>query len=215
VLLDGLGKDFEIANVSIKPYSCCKFNHHAIYTALKLQQQHDIKAEHIEKVIIKTFSHALEAVVLNNEGVPKYAPRTINEAQFSMPFTVAMALIKGDVFSDILTRESLKDSKIIELARKIKVEGDPEKDKIMEDAGISPADVEIHMVDGEVYSGCEPFVRGHPRNPMSFGEVVEKFWRCVKLSANNLREDRLNGFIAQVEKLDEIDDVRNLVAYIT
>ena len=95
-LLSDLGKEFESANVSIKPYSSCKFTHHAIYTTLELVKKNNIKAEQIERIAVKTCTYSMELVVLNEKGEHKHAPRSLNEAQFSMPFTMATAIIKGN-----------------------------------------------------------------------------------------------------------------------
>ena len=211
ILLGDLGKEFESANVSIKPYSCCKCTHHAIYTALELVSKHNIKPEQIERIGVKTCSYNIWLVVLDEKGEYKYAPRNLNEAQFSMPFVIATAIIKGAVFPDVLNEETLKDAEILELARKITVEATPEKDEIMKKEGFPPDDVDIYTKDGKVYSGCEPYVKGHPQNPMTFAESVEKFQRCVKLSAKPLPEKSLDEFLKQAEKLEELDDVRGLI----
>ncbi len=212
ILLGDLGNEFESANLSIKPYSSCKGTHHAIYTTLKLVKKHSIKPEQIEHIKIKTCSYFVQIVVLNEEGEPKYAPRTVTEAQFSIPFTVATAIIKGGVFPDVLTEEVLKDSRILGLSRKVAVEATAEKDEIMKTEGIPPADVEIYTKDGSVYSGCEPFVKGHPQNPMSFKECADKFWRCTKLSNRPLNEKKLKNFLGRAERLEEILDVRSIIS---
>jgi len=150
-------------------------------------------------------------VVLNEKGEVKYAPRTLNEAQFSMPFTMATAILKGRVFLDILNEETLRDPEILKLSRKIMVEASAEKDEIMKKEGYPPDDVDIYTTDGKVYSGAEPFVKGHPQNPMSFEECVEKFRRCVEFSVKPLPAKRLDEFLRQAERLEEIDDVRGII----
>lgn len=207
-----LGKEFESANVSIKPYSSCKATHHAIYTTLELVKKYNIKAEQIERIRVKASTYSLWLVGLNEKDELKQAPRSLCEAQFSLPFTVATAIIKGTVFPDVLNEETLKDTEILNLSRKITMEATPEKDEIQKTEGMAPADVEIYTGDGRVYSGCEPFVKGHPQNPMSFDECTEKFRECVKLSVKPLPEKKLNEFLEQVVKLEEINDVRGIIS---
>lgn len=107
---------------------------------------------------------------------------------------------------------TLKDAEILKLSRKITVEASAEKDEIMKKQGYPPDDVDIYTTASKVYSGAEPFVKGHPQNPMSFEECVEKFRRCVEFSAKLLPAKRLDEFLRQAEKLEDIDDVRGIVA---
>lgn len=71
-------------------------------------------------------------------------------------------------------------------------------------------DVDIHTVDGQIYRGCERYVPGHPRNPLSFSAVVEKFWKCVELSIKPMSHSKLDQFLAGVEALENLDDTRQL-----
>lgn len=210
-LLSGLGKEFEIANVSIKPYSSCKATHHGIYTVLELAKKHGLTPDVIERIEVKTTSYQMRLVGRNEKGEFKHSPRTVNEAQFSLPFTVATALIRGTVFPDVLTEESLKDAEIVSLARKVAVEATPEKDELMRTQGQPPSDVSIYTSGGKVYSGSEPFVKGHPQNPMSFDECAAKFWRCVALSARPLGRTGLARFLREIEGLEQVEDMRSLM----
>ena len=178
---------------------------------MELIKKYDIKVEQIERIGVRICSYFMQLVVLNEKGEVKYAPRTLNEALFSLPFTVATAILKGSIFPDVLTEETLRDTEILNLSRKITVEATPEKDEIFKKEGFPPNDVDIYTTDGKVYSGCEPFVKGHPQNPMTFAECAEKFQRCVKFSAKPLPEQRLDEFIKQAERLEEIDDVRGII----
>ncbi|CAN7345500.1 MmgE/PrpD family protein [Variovorax sp. LjRoot178] len=209
-LLSELGRVFEIANVSIKPYSACKCTHNAIHTALELKRRHGIRPEDIERIAVRTCSWNVKLTVLNDQGEHKHEPRTLNEALFSMPYVIATALVKGDVFPDVLNEDTLGDSDILKLSRKIRVEATSEKDEYMMKEGFPPDDVDIHMKDGSVHSGAECNAKGHPANPMSFGEVEEKFRKCAKFAAELLPARKLDEFILMVSQLDKQGDVRGI-----
>ena len=108
-LLSDLGVDFESGYVSIKPYPSCKCTHHAIHTTLTLMQRHHLRAEDIDRIVVRTCQYSMRLVVVDDRGAPKPPPRTLNEAQFSMPFTIALAAVKGAVFTDVLTDDALDD----------------------------------------------------------------------------------------------------------
>jgi len=210
-LLSELGSSFESANVSIKPYPSCKGTHHAIYTTLELMRAHRIRAAEIARIAVRTCRYNLRLVVEDENGRPRPAPRSLNEAQFSMPFTVAVAAVKGGVFADLLNEDALGDPEILGMLGRISIEATAEKDELQKAEGYPPDDVDIHTVAGRVLRGCELYVKGHPRNPMSFDEVVEKFWKCVALSAKPLSHDKLDVFLGEVKALEGVTDVRGLV----
>ena len=213
-LLSGLGKEFESGNVSIKPYAACKATHHAIYTTLALVIRHRIDPGAIEQIAVRTSDYTMRLAGLNEHGMPKYVPRSINEAQFSIPFTVALAITKGAVLPDTLTDDTLTDPGILALSRKVMLTVTDAKNEQAKREGYVPADIDIHTVDGGMYSGCEQYVKGHPANPMTMEEVVEKFHRCAALSVLPLPRDGLKAFCADVANLEALDDVRSIPCHL-
>jgi len=213
-LLSELGKVFEIANVSIKPYSACKCTHNAIHTVLKLSREHGIRPEDIERIAVRTCSWNVKLTVLDDQGRHKHEPRSLNGALFSMPYVIATALVKGNVFPDVLNEDTLGDPDILKLSRKVHVEATAEKDEYMMKEGFPPDDVDIHMKDGRVHSSAECNAKGHPANPMSFDEVAEKFRKCAKFAARPLPARQLDEFIAAVCRLDQLGDVRGIAALV-
>jgi 2-methylcitrate dehydratase PrpD len=209
-LLSDIGKYFESGNVSTKPYSSCKCTHHAIYTTLELIRKYKIQVAEIERIVIRSCEYNMRITVRDKNGAPKPAPASIGEAQFNMAFTVAMAAIKGTVFSDVLTDDTLKDPDILQLFGKIAIEESALKNELQKKEGYPPEDVDIYMSNGQVFQGCALHVKGHPQNRMTFDEVVEKFWRCVGLSARPLSRKKLDNFLVDVNALDKLVDVRKL-----
>lgn len=209
-LLSGLGKDFESGNVSIKPYAACKATHHAVYTTLALVDRHRIDPGSIEQIVVYTSDYTMRLAGLNEHGAPKYAPRSVNEAQFSIPFTVALAVMKGAVLPDVLTDATLTDPAILALSHKVVLIVTDAKNEEAKREGYVPADIEIHTVDGRAFCGCERYVKGHPANPMTMEEVTEKFYRCAALAALPLSREALRAFCADIVDLEALDDVRGI-----
>jgi 2-methylcitrate dehydratase PrpD len=213
-LLSGLGSEFESGAVSIKPYAACKATHHPIHTALALVSAHHIDPASIERIVVHTSDYMMALAGLNEHGEPKYAPRTINEAQFSIPFTMALALTKGAVLPDTLTEDALADPAILALSHKITLAVTDAKNELGKREGYPPVDVEIHGTDGMIWRGCELYVKGHPRNPMTFEEVGEKFRRCAELSALTTPPAALDEFRNCVANLDSVEDARAIPRYL-
>ena len=207
-LLSALGKEFESGNVSIKPYSSCKATHHAIYTLQTMMARHGIDEAAIDRIDVRTSDYNIRLAVLNEHGEPKHSPRNLNEAQFSIPFTMAAVAVRGSVFPDVFNDSILRDDRVRSLARKIEVSPSAEKNALASKEGYASADVEVHLANGATYAGCEPNVKGHPANPLSFDEVAEKFAKCVALTDNAMPDRSVEQLIDAVARLEECDDVR-------
>lgn len=119
-LTEGLGSSFEILKIDKKPYPCCRTTHHAIDAALALRKElkpGELKA--VEKIRVDTY----EVGVLQC-GFTQY-PESPVEAKFSIPYTVAAALVSGKVTQKEFTEGALEDGSAKELAGKVSVVSDP------------------------------------------------------------------------------------------
>jgi 2-methylcitrate dehydratase PrpD len=209
-LLGQLGERNEIVNTSMKPYPTCKYTHHAIYTTLKLVQEHDIKPEKVKEVTVATSTMAATQCGFDEKGQPKTTPQSVGAAQFSIPFTVATAVVKRRVSIEDLTEESIVNPVLLANAQKVRLKVDPRKDSM--EMLYPPADVEIKTTDGGIYSGCEPFVKGHPKNPFSLAECIENFRSRASMSAKTMRPDSLDRFIRMTEDLESVKDVSEMMS---
>jgi 2-methylcitrate dehydratase PrpD len=90
-MLRGLGTNFSITEVGIKPYPCCRSTHAVLEAALSLRRARPDLADHVASV-----RAAVPAGVYERCGSPFIIggnPRLA--AQFSIPYTLALALRKG------------------------------------------------------------------------------------------------------------------------
>lgn len=207
VIIDQLGKRFEIVNSSIKPYPSCKYTHIPIYATLEFVREHKVEPREISKVTVFTNSKAYN---LTGIGDNKYHPRNVVDAQFSIPYTVASAAVtKKDLFIDDFMEESIRRSEVLEFAQKVRVQVDPDIDRIV--GNVVANRVEFETSEGEHYSKYVEFVKGHPKNPMTMGECIEKFQKCLYYSAKPLKQDKVTELVRLVSDLEELDDVKKVV----
>lgn len=207
-LVRNLGKRFELNNVSTKAYPSCKFTHTAIYGALRIVEENEISPDDIKKVILKTNSYGLTLC----GGENKIIPQSVPDAQFSYFYTVATALLKRKVFIEDFNEEAIKNEKVLAMAKRIMVIGDPEKDKI--ESVLSPIDIEIETLDGKHYYKSIEKVKGHPDDPMSFEELTEKLMRCSEFAEKALSEDSIRKICQLIENLEDLDDIGEILKYL-
>jgi 2-methylcitrate dehydratase PrpD len=164
ILLDGLGQSSLVETVYFKPYSCCRWGHAAIDAALDLAAGNEIAPGSVRAIDIDIFGRALR---LNNE----VAPTTLESAQYSIPFTVALALTRGRAALLPLHEKSLSDEETIALARLVRLSVDPEYDRMF--SARVPSRVTIRT-DDRVMTKTVLDPKGEPTNPMSWDDLKDK-----------------------------------------
>ena len=126
-------------------------------------------------------------------------------AQFSLPFSLALRLIKNDNDLSLYMDSKLwTDPQVLALARKVKSYADP---KAKGDENYNTT-MEIKLVDGSSVKAFQQYPPGSPLNPVSRDELRKKF---KKLAGAVMPENRIEEIIAVVERIDQLDDAAKLV----
>jgi 2-methylcitrate dehydratase PrpD len=199
-----LGKRFEGVNVGDKPYPCCGLTHACIDAALALKDRHNINANHIKAVTAYGGQAAYDLCV---PPEVKQNPRTIIDAQFSVPWVVATALAKGAVTVDDFNEEAIKRPDILALARKVTGRLVPE----MTRHGVGPGGVIINMEDGIEYKEEVEHCLGSVVRPMTFNDIVRKFRECAPCAVNPLSPKSVEKMIDLVGRLEHLDDAAAII----
>jgi 2-methylcitrate dehydratase PrpD len=188
-----LGHDFVVMGMSFKRHCACYQIQAPIDATSKIVGEHGLRAGDIEEVLIGTNSVAIPQV-----GTI-YEPQEIAAAQFSAPFSVAMAVIKGrNGFRDY-TEENLKDPDIKAFARKVRLVVDDEIQAMFPQK--RAVRVTVRLKNGTTFQEKLDGARGTPVNPMSRTEVEDKF---RDLATVVLPGSRVEEIIQVVEALDEV-----------
>jgi 2-methylcitrate dehydratase PrpD len=200
---ENLGDHFGVMDLSIKPYPCCRMTHASIDAALELSGSQLIDVEGIEgvEVFVSKMVYDMVGTTFKIRDNPQV------DAQFSIPYTVAVALRNGRVLLHDFTTETIKDTTpILELARKIKVSVNPE----LADNDISSLHMSIKMFNGQTLTHKLDALKGSPSKPLSFDECAVKFKNCLEYSKKSAlieNSDRLVDFIFSLEKKEEVREI--------
>ena len=204
---ENLGDHFGVMDLSIKPYPCCRMTHAAIDAALELYNSHDINVEGIAEVVV--YVSKMVSDMVGGPFTIRSNPQV--DAQFSIPYTVAVALKKGEVFVDDFISDTVKkDSSILEFAKKIRVLIDPE----LPHNDISSANMVIRMLQGESISFKVDTLKGSPLRPMTFDECADKFKKCLEYSQKSSlikNSEIITDFIFNLEKKKDVGEVFDYV----
>jgi len=204
----GLGTRFELMNLSYKPYPCCRDTHAAVDAVFELRGKAPRTADEIESIRVGLTSPGYQIVCVPEQI--RIAPRTIVEAQFSVPYAVAAAWIDGGLGLAHFTDEALRRSDVLALASRVQPFVDDELDRDWRRM-ITPAKVSIQFRDGQTAQARVDYSKGHPRNPMTPREFVAKTIDCAAVAARPLNAETVDRFTSTVSELESIGDVATLV----
>ncbi|MFC1820137.1 MmgE/PrpD family protein [Thermodesulfobacteriota bacterium] len=204
LLVGDLGKRFESAKSTIKPYPGCGFTQTTIYGTIELAKEHNIREEDVAKVILRVSEFAYSVC-----GDKKGKPASKADALWNYPYTTAVALIKGNVTVDDFTDEAIGDPRVLELLQKVTVE-------IVPDQSLnSSSQIEIVTNDNRSYRKAVDYHKGHYLNPISWDELTEKFRSCNHFSAKPFPRENVESLIQMVEKLEEVENVTKIVSLLS
>jgi 2-methylcitrate dehydratase PrpD len=162
-----LGKVWRAEEICFKPYSCCGSNHSSIDAALDLMADHHFTASDVRAVTI-----GISRVVERQTGFP-YRASTVLNAQMSIRYNVAVALLDRAALIEQFTSQRIAEPALNELISRIEVEVDPEMDAVYPEkyAGI----VTIDLRDGRRVRKRVDYSKGTPENRMTTAELNAKF----------------------------------------
>lgn len=207
-MLNGFPRDtFEIEQVSFKPHACCRFNQAGIDAVLDLFSKHDLDYRKIKSIDIELSKTPYG--IVGQPAEVKFHPKNAVDCQFSAPYSVAIAAIERKAFLDEYTDESAHRQDVAELLEKITVRHDPDLDKHFPES--FPTRITIAMEDGQAYAKEVRYPKGDPENPLSEGEVVQKFGRA----AFCLSDDRKKEIIGSIFRLEESASARDFTALLS
>jgi 2-methylcitrate dehydratase len=204
VLTDGLGDSWRITQCGMKAFPTEALTHTPISATLALVKDNDLKPDDIAKVQIRTTARGAD--ILSDPS--KYDPRTKETADHSLPYVVAAAIAERQVTPLQFTIEKIMDPMIREQLHKIVVVADPEIEKVF--PALQRVIVTITTTDGREFSKQLDYPKGDPRNPLTDGEVEEKFEALAGpvMTAEALR--KAVEAIWSLEKQASVTDLLNL-----
>jgi len=204
-LLDGLGEKFLITQCGYKAFPTEALTHQPITAALNICQAHDLAAEDVVEVHVRTTTRGAD--ILSDPS--KYKPTTKETADHSLPYCIAAAIADGNVLPSSFDEEKLRDPRIWELLPKIKVVADPEIDALF--PGVKRAIVRITTTDGASYEEQVDHAKGRPQNPMSDDEIVAKFQANAAAVLTPERQDQVIEATWALEEFADIGEYMQLL----
>ena len=182
--VEDLGHEWEILNLYFKPYAACRWGQPAVAGALKIVREHQLMPDRIRCIRVRTFEAATR--------LPNGHPRNTEEAQYSLAFPVAAALMDGEVGPAQVLPPRLYNPELLALLDRVSTEAAPEFEA--EFPAKAPAEVIVETYTGETFrSGRIEAMWEPPDTLPSDADLEAKFvWLTGpiigKIKANDLIE---------------------------
>src|SRR5919201_850294 len=199
----GLGTSFAILGTAVKPHACCRYMQAPIDAILELVRTHNIAADDVAQVTLGILDTAFP--IICEPAAIKYAPRSVVDAQFSMPFGAAVALLCRRASLAEFTPEMVAAPRVRVLMQRVVHARDPELEQHFPREW--PAWASIELRDGRMVSTTVRYPKGEPQNPLSWDELLAIY---RELGRSVLPEDRLDELSQRVRALESAPDVAPL-----
>ncbi len=206
VLREGLGERWHLVDLAYKPYPCCRMNHCPIDAALLVREQPGFDWTRVGEIRAYLNSQGNQAVGQH------LAAKTVVQAQFSVRYNVACALINGKVGLADFTAEALTRPDVVRLAERVTPIVDEEFERKF-GRNVTPGRVEA-MVGDKVYSAQVLEALGGVDNPMSPEVMRRKLEDCLTFGGFDAsRADFFEQGIARLEQSTDVAaDIRSLIS---
>lgn len=190
--------DFDLPGIMIKRYPCCSGLGAAIDAVLQLSATQDFQLESVTRIECRVTPLAFRSL-------PYGMPTAELEGKFSAPFTLAAALVDGDVTEATYRADRLADESILRLARTVELICD-ESAGFAPPAGPEAASVSITTSDGASRAITVQQPVGGPGRPLSWEAIMAKY----QGRGNPIRGSQWEEVAGGVKQMDGSDGIREL-----
>ncbi|HEY3248836.1 MAG TPA: MmgE/PrpD family protein [bacterium] len=196
--IDWAREDLErVKRTILKKYNAEIHSQATLEGVLELRTEHHIRPGDVERVEVATFAVAFHIIGGGEEG-PKTEIRTKEEADHSLPYMVAVALLDGQVMPAQYVPDRIRRDDVQRLLRRVAIREDPDYSKRF--PAEMPCRIEITLRDGRRLVKERTDYEGFYTRPMAWETVIEKFNR---LSASAANEELRGAIVDTVSRLDE------------
>jgi len=197
--LGSLGKPFKILESYVKFYPAEYHAQTAIEAALALREEIP-SIDEIARIDINTFDACVDIIADSPE---KWKPATRETADHSLPYCVAVALADGAVTMRSFSPERISDPRLREIMQKISVHRNAELSAQYPQA--MPNEIRIQLGSGKIVQTRVSHARGHPKNPLTDGEVEAKFYGLVSGFLPDKKMAQIRAQVWNLEKVQALD----------
>jgi 2-methylcitrate dehydratase PrpD len=214
-LIVELGKRFETDKTIFKKYPSCGCTLASTDAILDLVEEKALTPENVIGIEVKVSPYAYKLAGHQFEigDNPKV------NAQFSIQYCVANALLRRDSKLDYFDEAHVSDDKVLKLVKKIEVRVEPSFGEPKINDGSTSTHLSVRMKvrtkDGNIYHKDVDIPRGNPRNPLTDQEHMERFRDCANYGDKRVPQANIERILGLIGQLEMVEDVREFIPLFT
>jgi 2-methylcitrate dehydratase len=198
--IDWQKEDLEaVTHTILKRFNAEIHSQSAIEALLELRDEHGIAAGDVERIELDTFQVAYDIIGGGEEG-DKHRVGSKEEADHSLPYLLAVALLDGQVLPEQYLPERIVAADVQELMRRVEVR--PDADLTERFPQQHSARLRLRLRDGNVVEREQHDYEGFHSRPMSWETVVAKFDRLSAPFADERLREQVVDAVGRLEQID-------------
>lgn len=208
-LVGDLGTRFPLLQThGFKVWPACGYTRPVNTATLKLRTEHGLRAEDVERITI--IGGHTNTQQLSEPLERKRRPKIAIDGKFSIPFTTAVMMVKGNVTLRDYTDSGLNDPAVLAMADRVFYRPVAEGE-----VRTQYPEVEVKTRDGRVLRCKAQSVPGGPDNPAGWEQLEAKFRDCMSFSARPVSPEKIEQAIALIRDLENVKDVTEIVRLVS
>jgi len=201
-----LGRTWEIPKLTFKSYPCGSISHPYMDCALTLKQKYAVASERVAEIVCRTAEGPVHR--LWEPLADKQRPTSSYGSKFSLPYSIAVMLIRGRAGLEEFSDEVIRDPEVLSLAKKVRYELDPTIDYPRHFSG----HVKIVLADGGILEENQPHPRGGLESPLPPEEIERKFRANARLALSGQQLELIVESVKRLEQLSSITALSDLLS---
>ncbi|MDE0288017.1 MAG: MmgE/PrpD family protein [bacterium] len=195
-----LGTKWETLETAAKQYPVCHFSQAFLKGWFKLSERHGIGSGNIRSITCRAPDGVIPTIC--EPRGRRDAPLNPHDAQESLPYVLAAAILSGEITERQLTDEMVRDPEVLSLARSIRYERYPES--LFPDS--YDGEIVIETTDGRTYRSTDEAGR------MEVEEIEAKFLANAERAVGRCRGAAIHEAVMSLEDAQSLDGLIGLVS---
>jgi 2-methylcitrate dehydratase len=188
-----------VRHTFLKRYNAEIHSQSALEALLELRERHSLAPSAVEQIELETFQVAYDIIGGGEEGAKKEI-RTKEQADHSLPYLLAVALLDGQVMPEQFAAERILRADVQALLRRVDVR--PAADLTARFPSAHACRLRLRLADGLTLAAEKSDYHGFITRPMSWDDARKKF---ELLAARTVEPDLASKLAETVSALDELE----------
>jgi len=196
-----LGTRWMVLEQYVKAYPVCRWAQPAVAGVLAIKNRRSFSPAEVKRVEIQTF-HESKRLAMRT-------PETTEQAQYSLPFPTAAAIVHGDIAVEHIDGEGLRDKSVLRISELITMTEVDEYNECF--PGYRKSNVIIELTDGSVLESGTTEAAGDPEMPFSTSEIEDKFVRFASKPLGEEHALQLKAAVLTLGSSANLDKLNSMI----